>query len=157
MRSQPGDHVRVDRSRIGAAVAHPVCAARLDTHKTVKHLRDLVRRFGQPQLPDRFAQQLACELIARAFGHHQPVADDHNAVGQLLGLGQVMGRQQHGSPRRPQLGDCIAHGARTVGIHCCGRLIQEQYLGVVYQCADQGDLLLHAFGIAVEAFLARFP
>ena len=136
---------------------HPVRAARFDAHDIAEHLRDVARRASQPQFPDRLAQQLARELVARAFGHHQPVADDHNSVGQLLGLGQVVGRQQHGSPRRAQLADRVAHSARTVRVHCSGRLIQEQHLWIVDQRADQGDLLLHAFGIAVEAFLARLP
>jgi len=86
-RGQPRDDLRVDRPRVGAAVVYPFRAAGLDAHNVGEHGREIVRRAGQPQLPDRLAQQLARELIARALGHHQPIADDHNAVGQLLGLG----------------------------------------------------------------------
>jgi len=79
------------------------------------------------------------ELVGAAVGHDPPLGQDEDAVGQLLGLGQVVGGEQDGGVL--QVGQAVHQVVEVPPrpwVEPGGRLVEEQQLGPAHQ-AD-GDV-----------------
>jgi len=72
------------------------------------------------------------------------VVDDHDTVRQALGLGQLVGGEQHGDPLAPELGDHLADAEAALGVDAGGRLVQEDHLGPTHQGQCEREPLLLA-------------
>ena len=86
------------------------------------------------------------QLAGRALGQDPSVVDDHHVVGQPLGLGQLVGGEDHADAPVPLGGDEVAHHDPAFGIDAGGGLVQEQHLGLPDQGQGQGQALALATG-----------
>ena len=101
------------------------------------------RRRAEPQLVLGAA---AHQLGGRAGGHRHPVVDDHQPVGELLGLLELVGGQHHRHAVAAQRVDQLPHQDPGVGVHARGGLVEEHQFGPADQRARQREPLLLAAG-----------
>ena len=97
------------------------------------------RRSGSPG-----AAAFGHELRPGRPGDHLAVVDDHDAVGQPLGLLDLVGGEQHAHARRPQVPDHGPDGQAALRIDAGGRLVQEGHPRPADQGQGQGQPLLFA-------------
>ncbi len=71
-----------------------------------------------------------------------PLVDDDDAVGQFLGLGQLVGGEHHRDAVAAQPVDQLPHHDSRVCIHARGRLVEEDQLGAADHRARQRQPLL---------------
>ncbi len=90
------------------------------------------------------------EFLNRSQRGDAPLPDDRDPVRQLLGLGQVVCRHDQRALRGAKPQDAVADQPRAGRIHRRGRFIEQQDGRIVQQCADQRQLLPHAFGELAE-------
>ena len=107
---------------------------RRDQQRQVQHPRS-----AEPQLVLGAA---AHQLGGRAAGHRDAVVDDHQPVGQLLGLGQLVGGQHDGDAVAAQRVDQLPHHDSRVRVHARGRLVEEHQLRPADHRARQRQPLL---------------
>src|SRR5690606_23353002 len=93
----------------------------------------------------------------RRIDHTQPLVEDGNAVAQPFRLVEVVRGQEDGAALGPQLRDEIADEARRLRVQSGGRLVQEEYAGLVQQGAGHGELLLHALAEGAGGVVAALP
>ena len=74
-------------------------------------------------------------------------AEEHNAIRDLVGEAQLMGRDDHRQlVLNGQTADHLQHLVDELGIERGGRLVEQQHAGVRRQRASDGDALLLAAG-----------
>ncbi len=100
------------------------------------------------QAKDHIALEAALEAGGRVAGEHAARVDNRHAVAQLLGLGHVVGGEQHGAGGlcgHPALhkGAQLARGAH---IQAERRLVEEDHLWVGEEAAHDIHLLAQAGG-----------
>ena len=86
-------------------------------------------------VPDLDLRRDADQLLGRPDAHDLSLADHGDAVGELLGLVEVVGRQHDRLPERAQRADEIPRSAARGRVEPGGRLVEEHELGV----PDQRD------------------
>ena len=69
------------------------------------------------------------ELAGRALGDDLAAVDDGDAVGELVGLVEVLGREQHGRAGGDEDPHDLPHLVAAAGVETGGRLVEEQQLG----------------------------
>ncbi len=89
------------------------------------------------------------QLGRRALPAQAATRDDGYAVGQPLGLGQVVRGDDHGVASPLALQDVLLDGARRERVERRGRLVEQQHGRLVQQGARERDLLTHALGEGV--------
>ncbi len=98
----------------------------------------------------------ALQLLGRALGHQTPSGDDPDPVGQCVGLLEVLGREEDG---HPQLGveptDLGPDAGPAERVEPCGRLVEEEDLGVVDEGRRQVEPALHAPRVGADAAIDR--
>ena len=98
---------------------------------------------------DRVTAELALELLGRALGDHLAAVDDRHALGELVGLLEVVGGQQHGlATLAGQLRDLGPHVGSDLGVEAGCRLIQEQDGRVVDHRHRDVQATLHPAAVA---------
>ena len=101
---------------------------------------------GRPE-PDAVARAGAADQLGRrAVGHQPAVVDDDDAVGEPLGLVEVVGGEQHGDAVVAQLGDDLADDLAPGRVDARGRLVEERHLGPADEREREGQALLLAAG-----------
>ena len=70
--------------------------------------------------------------------------DDDDLVGQPLGLGQLVGGEDHADPTAREVGDDRPDGQPALGVDAGRRLVQEDHLGPAHQGQGQRQPLLLA-------------
>ena len=91
------------------------------------------------------------EVMQAARRKQTAALDDRHPVAEVLGLDQVVGRQDHGPALlAAERGDQVPHAARGEGIEVRGGLVEEQQLGVVDEGSGQSESLLEAGGEAAS-------
>src|SRR5690606_12395617 len=85
----------------------------------------------------------------RAVGDGATVVDDHDVVGELVGLLQVLGGQQQRRAFPDQYGDDLPHRQAATGVQTGGGLIQEKHLGLRHQRASQVQAASHTTGVGL--------
>ena len=79
-------------------------------------------------------------------GDHPAGVDDHDAVGELLGLVEEVGGEHDGDAVGAQLADELPGGAPGLRVHAGRRLVQEHQLGTADERQRQRQPLLLAAG-----------
>ena len=69
------------------------------------------------------------ELAAGALGDDPAVVDDGDAVGELVGLVEVLRREQHGGALGDEHPHDLPHLVAAAGVEAGGRLVEEQQVG----------------------------
>jgi len=76
---------------------------------------------------DPVAAQLGLELVGRPLGDHPAVVDHRDPVGQLVGLVQVLGGQQHRGPAGDEPPDALPDLVAAARVQPGGGLVKEQH------------------------------
>ena len=103
------------RTRVGSSVAEHLLA--------VLPVADLRLQVGRGQ------------LARRPDAHDPPLPHHRDAVGELLGLVEVVRREQDGLAERAEGADHLPRGASRLRVEAGGRLVEEDEVGI----ADERD------------------
>jgi hypothetical protein len=121
---QVGDEVRfVHRRGDAAALRRRDGINCEDRHDRFTRVRRLAR-VGEPELERRLAGR-RLQLVGRALGDHCAAVDHGDAVGELVGLVEVLRRQQHRRPRPGEPSDGLPHPRPGAWVQARGRLVEE--------------------------------
>src|SRR5579863_3622036 len=94
------------------------------------------------------------ELRGRALGEDLAALDDRHSVGELLGLVEIVRREEHGLAEFLQRADRVPGGAPRGGVEPGRRLVEEDQLGVADQRQGQVEAAPLAAGQAARALVA---
>ena len=148
---RPHDDRRQARGRVHSCTQRPPVVADGDvTGHQRRHGRDgRCVRLGQghfePGAPARLLQ-----FLRRPLRNDPSVVDDHDVVGQLVGLLEVLGRQQHGDALAEQFADGLPDPLPRRRVQPGRRLVQEQDRGTGHQGAGQVQPPAHAARVALQ-------
>src|SRR5436189_240534 len=88
------------------------------------------------------ASRVVVELIPCS---PQPaVVDDHDVAGQLIGLLEVLGGEQHVGAGGNQVADAVPQLDATAGVEARGRLVQQQQPRFADEAGAEVEAALHA-------------
>jgi hypothetical protein len=128
-----------DRTQRGRSVArgdHDLVAEVVDLGHAVDRTEDLdspivvAIEFGE----DDIGADRPLELAGGALGHEAAVVDDADSIGQLIGLLEVLGREEDRHPEvSVQAPDFVPDPQTAGGIEPGRRLVEEQHRRVVHQ------------------------
>ena len=84
--------------------------------------------------PTQSARTAGAQTLANSVepgGHHHPAAvDDRHVIGDLIDVGQLMGREQHGgAPVRGMANQRLQHLFGRRRVEPGGRLVEHQQIG----------------------------
>src|SRR4051795_5549724 len=82
------------------------------------------------------------------------LADDRDAVAELLDLGQQMAREQHRDSLAGQAADEIPHVAHPCRVEARGRLVEQEPLRVPSARRGGGEPLTHSMRVAADLVVA---
>ena len=107
---------------------------------------------AHPQAPgaDRRLQ-----LAARALGDHLPVVDDRDPIGQLVGLLQVLGREQHGGAGAHQRPHDVPHLVAAARVEPGGRLVEEEHARRGDDARGDVEAAAHAARVLLDETIGR--
>ena len=142
---------RQTRRRVHAGAQVPPVVAHGDRARHQRrHGPDGSRvRLGQRHLQAGAPARLL-QLLRRPLGDDPAVVHDHDVVGQLVGLLQVLRRQQHGDALAEQLPDGLPHPLPRRRVQPRRRLVQEQDRRPRHQRAGQVQPPAHAARVALD-------
>nr|WP_281273524.1 hypothetical protein [Euzebya pacifica] len=106
-------------------------------------------RVGDAKLDDVTAEG-RLQLVGGALGDQRPVVDHGDAVGQLVGLLQVLGGQQQGGSVAHELGDQLPQLDARPRVQAGGRLVQEQHTRTADEAGRQVEASPHATGVGLD-------
>ena len=90
------------------------------------------------------------ELVGRALGDDLAVVDDGDVGGQLVGLVEVLGGEQHVGARRHQVADDVPQLVAAAGVEAGGGLVEQEQLGGADQAGAEVELAAHAAGVGAH-------
>ena len=90
------------------------------------------------------------ELGAGPLGHDPAVVDHRDLLGKLVGLGQVLGGDQHRGTGRGDLADQFPYLTLAARVHARGRLIEKQQIGGHYQAGPDVQPAAHPARVATR-------
>ncbi len=96
------------------------------------------------------------ELVAGALGDDLAVVDNRDAVGELVGLVQVLGGQQHGGARGHQRAHDLPNLVAAARVQTGGGFVEEDQLGGDHDAGRDVDPPPHATGIGLHLPSASF-
>ena len=107
-----------------------------------------VRQDLGPQRRERQVAAVARPRLGHVHAGHdrrRSLAEDHDAVGQVERLVDVVGHQHHGGAQATAgVGEQVLHSQPRQRVERGERLVEEQHLGVADQRPRQRDALRHA-------------
>src|SRR4051794_13492281 len=101
------------------------------------------------------APDLGLQHRGRALGDDPPAADDPDAVGQLIGLLEVLRREEDRRPLVAQPPDLLPERDPARGVEACCRLVEEQHLGRMDQRHREIEPPAHPAGVRADPALRR--
>ena len=107
--------------------------------------RDLDHGRAEPRL----------ELGCRALGDHRAVVDHHDAIGEVVGLFEVLGGEQHGRAALDQALDHPPQLVATLRVETGGRFVEEQDRRLVDQRRGEVEPTPHAAGVGARHPVGR--
>ena len=90
------------------------------------------------------------ELVRRALRDHAAVVDHGDAVGQGVGLIEVLRREPEGDALGDQAADHAPHALPARGVEAGGGLVQKEHGGPHDQAGGQVEAAAHAAGVALD-------
>jgi hypothetical protein len=100
---------------------------------------------------DGVAPQLGLQPLRRPLGHDAAAVDDGEPVREVVGLLQVVRREQHRQLLEAgEAADLLPHRAAGLGIEPGGRLVEEQHLRSVDEADRHVQAALHAARVAAR-------
>ena len=90
------------------------------------------------------------QLARRALGDHPAVVDDDDAVGQCVGLVEVLGGEQQRDALGDQVADDVPHALPAGGVEAGGRLVEEEHRRPRDEAGGQVEAPAHAAGVALD-------
>ena len=116
-----------------------------------EHLGGVVTGATQRDL-HRVGADGTLQFIRRALHRHRSVADDANAVGQLVGLFEILrGEKDGGALLLIQPAHFFPHRRAAHGIEPGGGFVQEQHQGLMHQRTRQIQSARHSSGIRLDS------
>ena len=105
--------------------------------------------------PDVAAGHEPLELVGRALGDQPPVVEDRDAVGELVGLVQVLRGEEDRDAVGHQAADDVPHGAAAARVETRGRLVEEDDPRVADQGHREVEPALHPSGVVGDRLRGR--
>lgn len=93
------------------------------------------------------------EVPAGAFGDHRAVVDHADAVGELIGLIEVLGGQQHRPARCGKVADGLPHLVAAARIQAGGGLVEEQQIRRQDDARRDVEAAAHTAGVLLRHLL----
>ena len=103
---------------------------------------------GQVDL-EALAADAVLQLVGRAVGDDGAAVDDRDAVGEPLGLVEVLGRQQDGRALRDEVLDRLPQADAAARVQARRRLVEEQDRRVGDQRGREVEAAAHAAGVGL--------
>src|SRR5207302_1224468 len=85
-----------------------------------------------------------------AGGDDRPVVDDHDGVGQGVGLVEVLGGEQDGGAVGHEVADHVPHLLAAGGVEAGGRLVEEQHRRPGDDAGGEVEPAPHAAGVHLD-------
>ena len=98
---------------------------------------------------DALPADLALELVGGAAGDRLAVVDDHDVVGEPVGLLEVLSRQQQRGAGGDELADDLPHLLPAADVETGGGLVEDQHRGLGHQRPGQVEPAPHAAGVGL--------
>ena len=99
---------------------------------------------------DALAADLRLQLVGGAAGDDPAVVDDGDAVGQLVGLFQVLGGEQEGRALAHPVADDLPHAEPAARVEPGRRLVEEEQARPADQGAGEVEAAAHAAGVGLD-------
>ena len=140
--------VRGDRQRCSFALATGVALAELPCGSSAGPF--VVE--GQLDQPTRHE---LLQLAGRPTGDDAALVQDRDVVGQLIGLIEILRREEHGRPAVGQLADRPPHLVASLRVEPAGGLVQEDDCRTADQAHGDVEAAAHPTGIGRHAAICR--
>ena len=101
------------------------------------------------------AADLGLERVRRALGDDQPAGDDPDAVGELVGLLQVLGGEEDGRALAVQLLDLLPDRLAADRVEAGGRLVEEEHPRLVDQRRGEVEPAPHPARVGADPPVGR--
>ena len=99
---------------------------------------------------DPLAADPCLELVCRAPGDDPAVVDDGDLVRELIGLLEVLGREEERRPFADLLADHVPHAQAAARIEAGGRLVEEQESRATDERSGEVEAPTHAAGVRLR-------
>ena len=90
------------------------------------------------------------ELVGGAGGDHAAVVDDDDLLGELVGLVEVLRRQQHVGAGVDEVADRVPELDAAAGIEAGRRFVEQQQLGRADEARAEVELAAHAARVGLH-------
>ena len=146
--------------RSGAGTTGHVHAHELAVARRAAHRREQVDRarggvvVAHGDLDHRRAEALL-QLGGRALGDHAAVVDDHDVVGEHVGLLEVLRGEQHGGAAAHELLDHAPELVAALRVEAGGGLVEEQHRRTVHERGGEVEATAHAAGVGARHAVGR--
>ena len=118
------------QDRLGLVAEQPdVLSGALDAHDRQAGECVIAQGHGAAEA-DPLAGDARLQLLRRGVGDHDATVNDHDALGERVGLFQVMGGQHNRLASAGSRAHAGQEGAPRLDVHAHGGLIEEEHLGV---------------------------
>jgi hypothetical protein len=104
---------------------------------------------------DHRAAEMGLERGRRVVGDHPAAVDHRDALGQAVGLLQVLGGEQYGGALGHELADHLPQLAPALQIQAGGGLVQEQHRRARHQRGGHVQAAPHAAGVGPHRPVGR--
>ncbi len=98
---------------------------------------------------------LRLQLGRGAAGDHAAVVDDDDPVGELVGLVEVLGREQQGDAVGDELSDHVPHPHPAGGVEAGRRLVEEQHRRSRHEAGGEIQAPAHPARVALQDPVGR--
>ena len=130
------------RAARGGTVSSRVCSSSVGLADADRRIRTRRARGDVGSVVDddldALAADLRLELVGRAAGDDLAVVDDRDRVGQLVGLLEVLGREQQRRALADEAADDVPHAQPAARVEAGRRLVEEQQPRPADQRAGRG-------------------
>ncbi len=129
---------------------HVVVDLELAAGQGEEHVRRLLHVVGTDHHLDALPADPALQLVRRALGDGHPVVDDHDPVGQVVGLLEVLGGEQDRRAPTDQVPDHRPQVGPAAGVEAGGGLVEEQHRRLGHEGAGEVEAAPHAPGVGLD-------
>ena len=151
-RGDPVGHRRADPARLARRPrARRRCAIRAHDGRAPRTSSALASTTTSSRSPPTCGLQ----LVGGALGDDAAGVDDHDLVGELVGLVEVLRGQQHGGAAGDERADRRPHLVAVAGVEAGGRLVEEEHRRGEDQGDGQVEPAPHAARVVLDRLVGR--